>query len=548
MSERKKAFLWLIGLCVIAIALAIFLLWLSGMNPFNARHWRAILKFIWEKKTLPDYWSYGIGGWLTLIIMGIALNPYRFDKTTYGSANWAKFSDLGRFKPTVLAKTGIVLGKVGGKIMKSNEPLTTWVVAPAGTGKTAGVIVPTIISCPHDSLFINDPKGELYDLTAKERQKVGEVYRIEWSAGAAKSSCWNPIDIKNLPKDENLRGNLIDSLVPILVPMDEKSGDKFFPASAQDALSAILLFLIYEGERLGRQHSIADVLEWLSESSRGEKNEDQNSADEVTIHLKKAADTAEQYYYPKRIAQTMRVFGDLDHKTRSNIFSTITTNLKAFRNSNVVEVTSSTNFNLEWFRDKNGKPITVYVVTPALDQEIFGKITGLLVESATRYLTGPKQTQSKRTVRFILDEAGFLPVSKTVIESPAITRGYKVSFLFSFQDYGQVISKWGQSALENLKTNTAYTIVLTQNNLGTATELSARIGKTTRDRQSKSWTSGSLIKKKNVSSSEEGVPLMRAEEIMSMKRGQQIVLVQNNANRPIMCQSAYSLTEKLNHG
>ncbi|MFP3786954.1 type IV secretory system conjugative DNA transfer family protein, partial [Burkholderia sp. SIMBA_024] len=58
-----------------------------------------------------------------------------------------------------------------------------------------------------------------------------------------------------------------------------------------------------------------------------------------------------------------------------------------FLNENVAATTSKSDFSLDELRGVNGRPVTVYVVVPAFDQESFGKITSLLVESATRHLT-----------------------------------------------------------------------------------------------------------------------------------------------------------------
>ncbi len=538
--EKSKAILWYLAAGIFSIVLAIGLLFLSGMNPFNARHWKAILNFIWEKKKLPDYWLYGLIGWFFITFMAVLLCPFSLASTAFGNSRWATAANYRRFKPTVKAKNGIVLGYANGRLLRSDAPLTTWVVAPAGTGKTAGIIIPSILSCPNDSLFINDPKGELFDLTSPARKELGEVYRIEWTAGADKSACWNPVDIGNLPKDSAERGDLIDQLTDILMKSPGNKGsdsDSFFSDSARTAFSSLLLYNIYEAERKGNNTSLGKVYNQIS--SLGADGSGSDFSDPVADKLKEFAVVAEVNQYPQRIVSGINQLVGNPSKTRGNIISTVLAKLEIFKNENVVSVTSKNNFNLSDLRGKNGRPITVYIVVPAFDQESFGKISGLLIESAVRLLTKIKPQNSGKSVRFILDEAGFLPPSKAVAMGPAITRGFRVSFLFAFQDYSQVTANWGEHALENLKTNTAYTIVLTQNNEKTAEAISKRIGTTTIKKTSSSKDSGKILGSKNVSTHEDGQPLIRPEDIMSLKIGTQIVLVQNNGTRPIFCKSAY---------
>lgn len=47
------------------------------------------------------------------------------------------------------------------RVIKSNHPLSTMIIAPTGTGKTAGFIIPTLKSL-NNSVVVFDIKGELY--------------------------------------------------------------------------------------------------------------------------------------------------------------------------------------------------------------------------------------------------------------------------------------------------------------------------------------------------------------------------------------------------
>lgn len=524
-----------------AATLPAILLYL-GIQPLNPNHWKALWTYYATTRGLPFDLLVGLGTWFIGSMVAVAAGPALRGIGQYGDARWARRADLRHFKPGLMAKAGIVLGRFGGigrfggRLLMSDEPLSTLVVAPAGSGKTDGVIVPSVLMCDPFSLVVNDPKGELYELTAGHRATLGRVFRIEWTAGSAGSVCWNPIDLRSLPSDRGARGDLVDRLIAVLMPGDERD---FWTSSGRAALAACTLFQIYEGERLGFAPSFASTLEWIA---RLGDNQDPDVDDPVRPNLDRAAGIADIEGYPSRIGAWLRQLAMMDYRTRSNVVATVSAALKIFSNENVASVTARTDFTLGDLRGIEGKPVTVYIVVPAFDQDAFGKITALFVESATRFLTERKPRHREIGVRFILDEVGFLPPIQAISMGPAITRGYGVSFLFACQDYGQLKDRWGQGGLDNIITNTAFKVVLSQNHPDTAAMISRAVGNTTRQRKSRSKQTGfgrGPFPSGSLSEQEEGAPLIRAEEIMSMDFGRHFVLAQNRVKRPVWCRSAY---------
>ncbi|MDY6407879.1 MAG: type IV secretory system conjugative DNA transfer family protein, partial [Pseudomonadota bacterium] len=115
--------------------------------------------------------------WLLYMIV---TNPYNYRPNVFGSGRKATYADvekMGLFKGFV-----IVLGRFKGKLLKMPETLSALVVAPPGTGKTAGVVIPTILESPGLSLIVNDPKPELCYNTTGYRATQGPVFVINWGA------------------------------------------------------------------------------------------------------------------------------------------------------------------------------------------------------------------------------------------------------------------------------------------------------------------------------------------------------------------------------
>ena len=65
-SNKKAAVRYYIIASIVSIALAVGLLYFAGINPFSKVDWRKIGAYLNKTKTLPEYWIYGITGWLFL--------------------------------------------------------------------------------------------------------------------------------------------------------------------------------------------------------------------------------------------------------------------------------------------------------------------------------------------------------------------------------------------------------------------------------------------------------------------------------------------------
>jgi type IV secretion system protein VirD4 len=101
--------------------------------------------------------------------------------------------------------------------------------------------------------------------------------------------------------------------------------------------------------------------------------------------------------------------------------------------------------------------------------------------------------------------------------------------------------RYGWDAVNTLLTTTAYKVIFGQNNPQTQKMLSDMIGQTTRRRVSRSRAvgMGALIGRSTRSENLEGVPLIRPEEIGTLKFGRQLVIAQNHTNRPVRCRSPF---------
>ena len=136
-----------------------------------------------------------------------------------------------------------------------DECLSALCLAPPGTGKTAGVVKPTILDCDTVSMIINDPKPELKQSTSGYRSTVGPVFIMNWAGqddperGIYYPS-WNPLSPEHVPYNPEQRDLYIDSICKVLVP-DNKSAnaDPHWANTGRAGLSGLVNFMVSKIER-----------------------------------------------------------------------------------------------------------------------------------------------------------------------------------------------------------------------------------------------------------------------------------------------------------
>ena len=213
---------------------------LSGYHgQFAISLWMPILPFI----TLP------IG-----LIIGVMSNPYRFQSNIHGSARIATEKDI--LKMPLLGFDGFcqVVGKFNNKLLMLKETLSTLCCAPPGTGKTAGVVVPTIFNSKGLSIIVNDPKPELCYSTTGARAKEGPVFVINWGAEDNPAEgiyypSWNPLSPNALPAPGPDRDMYVDSMCNILVEDPKGGADPHWSKTGRSALTGFIHFVSFKCEK-----------------------------------------------------------------------------------------------------------------------------------------------------------------------------------------------------------------------------------------------------------------------------------------------------------
>ena len=208
-------------------------------GPFRASLWIPILPFI----MLP-----------LIIAIGAIKNPYKFQSNVHGSAHIATLRDIEQMPLLGFDGFCMVVGKFQGKMLKLKETLSTLCCAPPGTGKTAGVVIPTIFNSEGMSIIVNDPKPELCFQTSGARAKVGPVFVFNWGKEDNPETgeyypSWNPLSNGALPAPGPDRDLYIDSMCNTLVEDPKGGGDQYWAQSGRSALCGLIHFVASKCEK-----------------------------------------------------------------------------------------------------------------------------------------------------------------------------------------------------------------------------------------------------------------------------------------------------------
>ena len=276
--------IWLICALLFGLSFAVEHVWRYGWGPASA-HWVSIyLKNLvstlglsaiaevpyWISRTLqhPDFASITpllpVLGYYFLAdaTFKSEFNPHSKDRYDEKSARKATAEDIVKMGTDYKNKEGLfhgfmmVLGyfKYKGKQtpLMFDESLSALCVAPPGTGKTQGVVIPTILDCDNVSMIINDPKPELKQKTSGYRSTIGPVFIMNWAGqddpgrGIYYPS-WNPLSPDHIPYNPEQRDLYVDSICKVLV--QDTVQDPHWGNTGRAGLAGLIHFIVSKVER-----------------------------------------------------------------------------------------------------------------------------------------------------------------------------------------------------------------------------------------------------------------------------------------------------------
>lgn len=387
------------------------------------------------------------------------------------------------------------LGGETGPVIYSTPNAHTLVCAPTRAGKTAGILIPTLLQYNHSVLAI-DPKGELAAVTAEPRRKLGQnvIVLNPWGLEPAALSgfsrhSFNPLDLIKM-NDLNAVSNA--TLLSSLLVMPGAQQDDFWNQSAMTLITGLILHVAATQPPATR--TLVHLRFLLTQSE----------ADLNILFAAMAASTA----FRGGIAETGNTFLDMNEKTRSGVLSTARAQTDFLRDTVIKSALETSTFSLS---DLKTGLATLYLVIPPDQLIVNGRWLRLMVGSAIKVFQS--EPRSRHRCLFMLEEFPALGPMSAIETGVAMLAGFGVDFLFAIQNLSQLQRHYREGSSTFLA-NCAYKFFTAINDKDTADYVSAILGNETVTVHSSSTSTGSGGSSTSTSSQKTGQPLASPDTLM----------------------------------
>lgn len=296
-------------------------------------------------------------------------------------------------------------------------------VAPTGTGKGRGVVVPTLLTYP-GSVVVLDPKGENYQITARARREMGQhVIRLNpFGVHDKESDALNVMDVFDLPGiDVETEAQLMAELFSQGL---KGTKEPFWDLTATMLLAGVIGYVASVCPP--EERNLTTVRNILFDS-------------DAVYRLALILDTHGKQM-PKAAYHQLAAFLAMpDQNTRPSTLATANSYLTPFLSEDVNRVTSQSTFKLTDFRD--GAPLSIYIIVPpdklVSHRALLKLWIGVLLKTITSRVTIP----DLQTL-FMLDEAGQLGHFAYLYNIITLCRGYGLKCWTIWQDFQQLESNY----------------------------------------------------------------------------------------------------------
>lgn len=432
--------------------------------------------------------------------------------TTYGSARWARSSELAG--AGLYGDAGIMLGRVGDRYLRHAGPEHVMAFAPTRSGKGVGLVVPTLLSWT-GSTVVHDIKGENWTLTAGWRARFSHC--LLFNPTDARSARYNPLlEVRRGTNEVRDVQNIADILVDPEGALERRN---HWEKTSHSLLVGAILHVLYAED----EKTLARVAAFLSDPLRSFAAT--LAAMMATNHL---GDTAHPRVHPV-VASAARELLNKSENERSGVLSTAISFLGLYRDPTVAAVTSACDWRIADLVD-GARPVSLYLVIPPSDISRTKPLVRLILNQIGRCLTErldqPGDAPRKQQLLMMLDEFPALGRLDFFETSLAFMAGYGIRAVLIAQSLNQIEKAYGEhnSILDNCHVRVAFAT----NDERTAKRLSDALGTATEQRAMRNYAGHRLapwLAHVMVSRQETARALLTPGEVMQLPATDELVLI-----------------------
>jgi type IV secretion system protein VirD4 len=450
-----------------------------------------------------------------------------FEKRTWKKP-FSKIPKRDRNKRPMYAPREAVVKRI--KLLRDDGNTHIFAFCPTRSGKGTGMVIPTLLTWLH-SVFVNDPKGEAYALSAGFRKAAGQaVIKFEPACTDGTGACWNPLDEIRIFTEYDVSD--AQTIMSMACDPEGKGLNDYFDKAGYEFLTALALHVRYEGNDgslAGAARYLGDPV-WDSDTQMyADMQNGCHDPDFVNGWIDTAGKPTQTHPMIANSASTMLKKEDKD---RSGVLSTAKSLLSLYLDPIVARNTGTSDFLV---RDlmTGEKPVSLYYVVAPTDMERLTPLTRLFYALFIRRNAAEIKFEDGQSVRsythpllMIIDEAASLRKLPILQEALGYIAGYGIRLFMLVQDIAQVVELYGEH--QSFESGAEVRIVYAPNKEETAAKLAKMAGTTTItvesvsvSRESTGLKGGSV----SVSSNQTARDLMTSNELMVMHDQDMLVFI-----------------------
>ncbi len=428
------------------------------------------------------------------------------EKKDKGYSRWAKDKEIKeelecvRIKSTNSKKAGVPIILNEDEMWVDDSEYHSLVIGATGSGKTQGVILPTVHSLAKakESMIITDPKGEIYEKTSNLLRARGYQILLLNFRDPQNGNAWNPM---SLPYQMYKSGNqdkaieLLDDLaLNILYDESNKNADPFWEKTSADYFSGVALGLFEDAKEEEININSISLATTVGEEKFG-----------GSTYIK-------EYFNAKDPGSAAAINASstimAPNETKGSILSVFKQKVKLFASrENLSEMLSYSDIDLETI---GVKPTAVFIVIQDEKKTYHSLVTILLKQIYETLIRVAQQHGGQLPIRtnFLLDEFANMPPLKDVTTMITAARSRRIRFTMIIQNFAQLDDVYGKEEAETIRGNCGNIIYLITTELKALEEISKMCGEVKSKKDDKTAST----------------PLVTVSDLQRMKQYEVIIL------------------------
>lgn len=474
-----------------------------------------------------------------ILIEPLLLKTKVQNKNEHGSSRFAKKKEIIKNFPadhlSNITTTGfpVYYSKNLKKVYFDKETPHYVFLGSTGSGKSVTSVIPSCIFIANSkekrSVFITDPKGEIFSKTSKMFKKHNyNVLTIDFRNPeySSKINLLEPIIIEyekyieneNRYKNDNdittlnksvyhlaEANRLMSSLSSIIISDEGKSNDPFWNNTSKNFLEGLIAFFLeeYKLNKIERNKITLTSIRKFQNSIM-----DQRNFANFIMYIKKKE-------HGSKSKDSLTNIISASENTYKSITAVFGEKMNIFDDLNVANILCNSDFD---FNELGKNQTVLYLIVPDEEKAYFKLVTaivGMMYKELVKLANSNKEKKLLIPVDFILDEFANCPPLDDISAMVSVARSRGIRFYFYIQSFSQLNSVYGKDIAQTILDNCGLTFLKT-NTQETAEEISKRLGKKTIQANSISNSLGTNNYNGNSSYSLVGRELLTSDEVMRL--------------------------------